>query len=562
MSSSNGRMFYLGTSSNWSFTRRVLSLAHQHVYQEVLPTDSLIFEGSAYDLDSMESEPDSILKHPIIPSMDHALHLIKIVSFRCGQIYHIFEESEFMRSVHEFYAEDGAQRTGLWYIQFLLILAFGKSFSQTKTHNSSPPGIDYFAKAMQMLPNHNRLYLSPIISTEILCCISIFYQSLDCRSPAHNYIGQAMRLAMSHGMHTSMPARELGIDVVERCRKIWWTIDILNRQMTCVQGLPQSIDDKFVQTSLPSFGGCSSKVSTLDMHIKLSRSISDINKTVYAIDGRINRKFLLSTKKALSALAGLADELRCKFPLDLDGKANGIPRASANLHLFYQQCVIVATRPLLFCFLKVRFESPETCTEFLGKSHTVRNLIQMCLESAQHSIRILLCLKSQGLLETFLAFDLESIFTSTVVLLMGPAIDPKLPNDRSWWPEKAYEIFREMVEAGNRVARLRWSELQQLEMTLHDIPSEQPQPARPTVTTRQNAAPSQLLSPDPSYVPASMDQSYQDCVPSEVNQPMDAEYGFGFNSLLSSAEMTAMANSIEVYDAEWVSNAMVTHGIW
>lgn len=145
---------------------------------------------------------------------------------------------------------------------------------------------------------------------------------------------------------------------------------------------------------------------------------------------------------------------------------------------------------------------------------------------------------------------------------MGPAIDPKLPNDRSWWPEKAYEIFREMVEAGNRVARLRWSELQQLEMTLHDIPSEQPQPPRPTVTTRQNAAPTQLLSPDPSYVPASVDQSYQDCVPSEVNQPIDAEYGFGFNSLLSSAEMTAMANSIEVYDAEWVSNAMVTHGIW
>lgn len=88
-----------------------------------------------------------------------------------------------------------------------------------------------------------------------------------------------MRLAMSHGMHTSMPARELGIDVVERCRKIWWTIDILNRQMTCVQGLPQSIDDKFVQTSLPSFGGRALKVSTLDMHIKLSRSISDINKS-------------------------------------------------------------------------------------------------------------------------------------------------------------------------------------------------------------------------------------------------------------------------------------------
>ena len=88
-----------------------------------------------------------------------------------------------------------------------------------------------------------------------------------------------MRLAMSHGMHTSMPVSELGLHIVERCRKIWWTIDILNRQMTCVQGLPQSIDDNFVQTSLPSFAESPLRALTLDMHIKLSRSVSEINKS-------------------------------------------------------------------------------------------------------------------------------------------------------------------------------------------------------------------------------------------------------------------------------------------
>lgn len=64
----------------------------------------------------------------------------------------------------------------------------------------------------------------------------------------------------------------------------------------------------------------------------------------------------------------------------------------------HPQCIILATRPLLFCFLKIRFESPENCLEFLDASRNVRNLMQMCLESAQHIISILSGLQSQGLL--------------------------------------------------------------------------------------------------------------------------------------------------------------------
>jgi hypothetical protein len=165
----------------------VLSIAHRHAYNEALPTEALIFEGTAYDL-SDESRTDLIPEQPIIPSLDHALYLINMVNFRCGQLYHLFDEGDFMRSLHDYYSNDRRPRDSLWYIHFLLILAFGKSFLQTRSQERKPPGIKYFAKAMQLLPDHNRLYSSPLVSTEILCCIAIFYQSLDCRSPAHNYV--------------------------------------------------------------------------------------------------------------------------------------------------------------------------------------------------------------------------------------------------------------------------------------------------------------------------------------------------------------------------------------
>ncbi|KAL4738952.1 hypothetical protein BDV11DRAFT_205570 [Aspergillus similis] len=511
MSPGNGRMFYLGTSSNWSFARRVLSLAHQHVHNEALPTETLIFEGPAYDLSWDGSRTVPMLENPVIPSLDHATYLINAVKFRCGQLYHLLDEDNFTRSLHDFYADGG--QTG-----------------KDSLHKRRPSGIDYFVKALQILPEQHRLCSSPMTSTEILCCVALFYQSLDCRSPAHNYVGQAMRMAMSYGMHTRMPIGDSDQQVVERCQKIWWTVYILDRHLTSIQGLPQSVDDHFVQTDLPSFMGSPEKIATMSMHIKLCRSLADISSTVYAIDGRLNRTFLLSTKAALSNLAKHADELHEAFPLCLDG-TEGISRTSAYLHLFYQQCVIVATRPLLFCFLKIRLESPATCLEFLKESRNVRNLIRMCLESAQHSITILHGLRSQGLLETFLTFDLESVLISTVVLLMGPTIDTLLVNNHLRWLEKAYAIFREMVKAGNEVAQFR---------CLVSV--------------------SHLLSPSTSHIPALMDQNSCNDRPPIAEAPLAVECVFG--PMLTSAEMMTMADSIELYDAEWVSNAMMHHNIW
>lgn len=119
---------------------------------------------------------------------------------------------------------------------------------------------------------------------------------------------------------------------------------------------------------------------------------------VYAIDGRLNRNFLLRTKSALASIARLADELYQGFPLHLDRSMSGVSRTSAYLHLSYHQCIVLATRPLLFCFLKIRFESPEHCLEALNTSRNVRNLIQMCIDSSQQMINILHCLQSEDLL--------------------------------------------------------------------------------------------------------------------------------------------------------------------
>ncbi|KAJ5341000.1 hypothetical protein N7541_010124 [Penicillium brevicompactum] len=559
MSAANGRTFYLGTSSNWSFTRRVLSLAHQHFYQTALPTEALLFDETTYQLgwNGLRTTPGPDM--PIVPTRDHTMYLINAVQFRCGQLYHLFEESEFMNSLQQFYSGDGEDMTNsLWYIHFLLILAFGKGFVQPKAQGRKPPGVGYFVRALQLLPDPSALYRDPMLGTEILCCIALYYQCVDYRTSAHNYIGQAMRIAMAQGMHTNMPVDDLGHEMVQRCGKIWWTIYILDREMTSLMGLPQTINDRYIQTQIPEFADATETMS-LSMHIKLSQIIAEVNSTIYVIDGRIKRTFLLSTKSALANIAGLADELRQSFPLHLE-PSSGVSRLSAYLHLQYHQCIILATRPLLFCFLKIRLESPECFLETLNTSRNVQNLMQMCLESAHHIISILSSLQSQGLLETFLPFDLESVFVSTVILLIGPAIDPRLLETHPTWLDKAYSIFDEMIGDGNQVASFRRAELQQLDETLLGcISGSQPGPL---------AAPAFYQQPDglphPSSPSTSISASIQqpvryDALLRPVHE-LDGECDFG--TMLTSAEIMAVADSIETFDTEWVSNAMVEHSIW
>ena len=166
------------------------------------------------------------------------------------------------------------------------------------------------------------------------------------------------------------------------------------------------------------------------------------------------------------------------------------------------------------------------------------------------------------ILETFLPFDLESVFVSTVILLMGPAIDPRVLENNPNWLERAYSIFDEMIRDGNKVAKFRRSELQQLHETLLGcISSDRPrQLAVPDFFQQGDIIPDPA-SPSSISIPGAVPQSirYNDAL---LRPHPDLDVECDFTAMLTSAEVMAVADSIESYDTEWVSNAMIEHSIW
>jgi proline utilization trans-activator len=87
-------------------------------------------------------------------------------------------------------------------------------------------------------------------------------------------IGQAMRIGQANGLHTDM-----------RCRKIWWTVCLLDRQMTSLMGIPQSIRTYEITCQLPDFVESAHRRAALQMQISLSHVYADIARCIQVLRG-------------------------------------------------------------------------------------------------------------------------------------------------------------------------------------------------------------------------------------------------------------------------------------
>ena len=83
-------------------------------------------------------------------------------------------------------------------------------------------------------------------------------------------------MAVEQGMHTDMRSHHMSESLVERCRETWWTVYVLDHQMTSLMGVPMSLSDDDITAPLPSFASSLARQKALDIHIKLARANATI----------------------------------------------------------------------------------------------------------------------------------------------------------------------------------------------------------------------------------------------------------------------------------------------
>lgn len=122
---------------------------HESVMQAPLPLDNLNFDGTSYNLGWKLDQP-VILGSLSLPTGEYALCLISAVKFHCGQLFHLYDEKDFM---HHFclHHENPSGLSSLWYVHYLFIIAFGEALAANGNKTRTPPGTDRFLHAMKRL---------------------------------------------------------------------------------------------------------------------------------------------------------------------------------------------------------------------------------------------------------------------------------------------------------------------------------------------------------------------------------------------------------------------------
>lgn len=89
-------------------------------------------------------------------------------------------------------------------------------------------------------------------------------------------IGQAIRVALGDGMHTKIHSQDMDSTRSERCHHVWWTIYILDRQISSLMGVPMGIPEEQIEAGLPTFPGQPQKSMGLEVQIKLSKVLAQV----------------------------------------------------------------------------------------------------------------------------------------------------------------------------------------------------------------------------------------------------------------------------------------------
>ncbi|RJE19496.1 hypothetical protein PHISCL_08158 [Aspergillus sclerotialis] len=160
-------------------------------------------------------------------------------------------------------------------------------------------------------------------------------------------------------------------------------------------------------------------------------------------------------------MAKYAEEIENMINVNFHGPGDNVPEETRHTILLYHHCVIVATRPLLLSVLKERLDklgrADEDWQKFLALP---KSLISTGIKSAEKTIQIIG--NENGLLETFLPFDLEMTFAAALHLTMANALFPSTSDDRSYRKD-VHAILDELILCGNRIADARKQELSRIE---------------------------------------------------------------------------------------------------
>jgi proline utilization trans-activator len=428
--------------------------------------DGLDLNPDIYDPGALPSRRLLIRNQELrLPPLDVARRLFAAQYTYLGTIFAFTDPASFDRELIAAYRgqPDVSNKDAcLAYAKVLVTLAFGKMYSVNQWIDyQGPPGFEYFTQALQLLPDAHEE--GSIRCVETLALVGYFMQNMNRHDAAFLYIGMALRMAISLGLHQEVSASDdpaaLGLDEESRehRRRVWWSIYSLDRILSVKSGNPITIHDEDIGVKLPSrLPGeteyCPAVV--LRHYTELSRILGEITKCIYrrSPEPRPVGELMKSVQSINSDLSKWDKQLPAQLRFDPDKLST--TRESVSTFSHYYQCINMTARPLLFHVVRRRLQAiraaPETkeTTDWKdGLRQGTISIIDRCISAAEETIRMMAEARRRDLVATYGYMDGEHVFSAAIVLVMVCAAFPTRPSTTRAM-NTGLDLLRDMAERG------------------------------------------------------------------------------------------------------------------
>ncbi|EAW07040.1 transcription factor domain-containing protein [Aspergillus clavatus NRRL 1] len=466
----SGEHHYVGPSAVISLARRLN------------PTSSNL----GWDVRPLYDDPSSLRRSvnralPQLPPFEFAKRLFWVQYTYIGTIFSLIQPEDYERRLDMVYhhSPDFSNREScLIYCQVLLVIAFGLMYSVNQwSGDEGPPGFKYFKHALRFLPDIHEE--GSIFFVEVLCYVAYYMQNLNRRDAAFLYIGLALRMAISLGLHQEVSDPDMSDAARYRRRRAWWSVYSLDRLLSVKSGNPITIQDEDIGTTWPIPEDSSTPVPwpsvVLTYYTQLSRILGRIGEEIYRKKPRSGSNLLESVQSITNELSDwlrrVPDRLRINFTT-LDAH---IDRESVSTFLHFYSCVNMTARPLVFYVIQRRLDVENrgsAATDWKeGLSPNTVALIDNCITAARATTIIMDAAAKHNLTATYGYLDGEYIFSAALLLIMVNATFPH--NDTSIRAmDMALNLLRSMADRGNTYLGSRHSLLLELQASINPKPAE------------------------------------------------------------------------------------------
>ncbi|KAE9579597.1 putative transcriptional regulatory protein [Colletotrichum fructicola] len=309
-----------------------------------------------------------------------------------------------------------------------------------------------FSRARGLLGNPLDITSWTISDVAVLALMGFYLIEMNRRDAAYMYVSNAMHISMMHGAHRGW--------VDERGKRVFWTLYILDRWLSCLMGRPPTIMDDAVRVPLPNDAPSLPPAAGLRAHVQLARISGHIVCNTYKVAPYDHQPggAARHVERALQMLETWLSQLPPTLQMPADYRSPD--PACCLLHMGYNQHLILLLRPIFFVAVKKAFAERYITTggRWNIEHHAAR--IRQCSDAAHrnlHLARWLLDLTKRT--RKLLQAGLHYVFNAAIILMLEELLPPPQqepppsPSAESDDVNFAIDIFDEETKTGSNYAR-------------------------------------------------------------------------------------------------------------